>query len=232
MFSTRLAEQAAYYRARASEYDEWWQRLGRHDHGEEFSAQWNEETREVECALTRFAPSGNVLELASGTGWWTERLARMATALTCVDAAPETIALNRERLARADLPLPTYVEADLFAWNPAERFDVVFFSFWLRHVPSDLFEPFWRTVANALKPEGRVFFIDSHPVAARTTQRNHATDAGDETEERRLNDGRTFRIVKIYHEPSAVADRLQRLGWRATCNATPRFFIYGEASLP
>jgi hypothetical protein len=41
-----------------------------------------------------------------------------------------------------------------------------------------------------------------------------------------------LRIVKIYHEPSAIAGRLQRLGWRATCNATPRFFIYGEASLP
>jgi predicted O-methyltransferase YrrM len=100
MPTPRLAEQAAYYRARANEYDEWWQRLGRHDHGEEFSAQWDEETREVERALARFAPSGNVLELASGTGWWTERLARTAAALTCVDAAPETIALNRERLAR------------------------------------------------------------------------------------------------------------------------------------
>ena len=159
MLTTRLAEQAAYYRARAPEYDEWWQRLGRHDHGEAFSAQWDEETREVERALARFKPAGNVLELASGTGWWTERLARTATALTCVDAAPETIALNRERLARAGLPLATYIEADLFAWQPTERFDVVFFSFWLSHVPSDLFDPFWRTVAAALKPEGRVFFV-------------------------------------------------------------------------
>ena len=67
-------------------------------------------------------------------------------------------------------------------------------------------------------------------MAARTVKRSHATDTGDETEERTLNDGRRFRIVKIYHEPSAIAERLQRLGWRATCSATPRFFIYGEAS--
>jgi hypothetical protein len=30
-----LSEQRSYYRARAPEYDEWWQRRGRYDHGED-----------------------------------------------------------------------------------------------------------------------------------------------------------------------------------------------------
>ena len=35
-----LAEQRSYYRARAPEYDEWWQRRGRFDRGEEELLEW------------------------------------------------------------------------------------------------------------------------------------------------------------------------------------------------
>jgi demethylmenaquinone methyltransferase/2-methoxy-6-polyprenyl-1,4-benzoquinol methylase len=228
--TTLLAEQAAYYRARAREYDEWWQRLGRHDHGPEATQAWREETREVEQALERFQPRGAALELASGTGWWTERLARTATSLTCIDASPETIAINHQRIADAKLPLPAYIEADLFAWRPAKRYDVVFFSFWLSHVPPERFDAFWRTVADALKPQGRVFFIDSRPDLT-STARDHKMPGDDGIQERKLNDGRTFRIVKLYYEPAELNERLLNLGWRATCSKTSRYFLYGEGTL-
>jgi len=225
-----LAEQRAYYRARAGEYDEWWQRQGRFDRGSEREAQWHEEVRDVERALDAFAPQGDVLELASGTGWWTERLARLAGRLTCVDASPEVMAVNRERLEAAGLSLPTYVEADLFAWHPTEHYDVVFFSFWLSHVPPERFDAFWAMVAQALKPGGRVFFIDNRLHPAATAQDQSPAETGG-VEERKLNDGSAFRIVKLYYTPEALVDRLAGLGWRARCQQTDRFFIYGEAAL-
>ena len=46
-----LADQIAYYRARAGEYDEWWFRAGRYDRGADFNAQWHAETAAVEAAL-------------------------------------------------------------------------------------------------------------------------------------------------------------------------------------
>lgn len=49
--------------------------------------------------------------------------------------------------------------------------------------------------------------------------------------ERRLNDGRTFKIVKIFYEPSRLAGRLGELGWAADVRATPHFFIYGRLAL-
>ncbi len=107
-----LAEQRAFYRARAPEYDEWWQRRGRYDRGGDADRiEWNREVDVVEAALAAFAPHGDVLELAGGTGWWTERLSRTADRLTVVDASPETLALNRERVQRPDVD---YVVADLF----------------------------------------------------------------------------------------------------------------------
>lgn len=223
-----LAEQAAYYRARADEYDEWWQRQGRYDRGPEATRAWRQEVAEVERALAAFDPRGDVLELACGTGWWTERLARTATSLTCVDASPEVLALNRARLAAAGLGVPRYVEADLFAWQPDALHDVVFFSFWLSHVPPDRFAPFWAAVAAALKPGGRAFLVDSRAEPT-STAADHAMPDATGLQTRRLNDGRTFRVVKLCREPEALASELGPLGWRTDLRSTPTYFVHGGA---
>jgi hypothetical protein len=64
-----LAEQRSYYWARAPEYDEWWQRRGRYDRGEEQRLEWQRQVAVVDDALTSFGAKGSVLELAGGTGW-------------------------------------------------------------------------------------------------------------------------------------------------------------------
>ena len=73
-----IAQQISYYQARAGEYDEWFLRQGRYDRGPEINRQWFTEVEEVRRALDAFAPGGDVLELAGGTGLWTEQLLRQA----------------------------------------------------------------------------------------------------------------------------------------------------------
>ena len=222
--SSILAEQIRHYRARASEYDEWFLRLGRYDRGEEHKLLWLDEVATVEAALAEAGPSGSILELACGTGLWTVHLAPKATELVCVDASPEVIAINK---ARVGDPKVRYVEADLFQWEPTATYDFIFFGFWLSHVPEAQFEPFWGKVRSALRPSGRVFLVDSRamPQMGAIDQPNGAG----ETVERRLNDGRTFRVVKIFHDPAQLADRLEKFGWEASMRQTRQFFIYGTA---
>ncbi len=92
-----LEEQLAYYRARAGEYDEWFLREGRHDRGPEWNRRWFSEVEEVRRELARFRPTGEVLEIACGTGLWTAELARYADRVTAVDASPEVLEINRAR---------------------------------------------------------------------------------------------------------------------------------------
>ncbi len=223
-----IAEQVAYYRARAPEYDDWFFRRREYDHGAGWNRRWRREVAELRRALDAARPSGRVLELACGTGLWTQRLARRADELTCVDASPEVIALNRERVGAERVE---YVCADLFAWQPARHYDFVFFGFWLSHVPAGAFLPFWSMVARALAPGGRVFFVDSrnHPAAREGGYADRPADRPSRSR-RRLRDGREFEIVKIFHRPDELEAQLRALGWSAAVRGTATFFLHGLAA--
>lgn len=225
-----IAEQLRYYRARAGEYDDWWHRRGRYDRGEAANARWFAEVGELEAAFERCAPEGDVLELACGTGLWTRRLARRARRVTAIDAAPEPLRLARERLAATPGATPVdFVEADVFDWRPDRRFDACCFAFWLSHVPEERFAAFWDTVGAAVRPGGRVLFLDSLRTQ-RSTAADHVLPApGEQTQTRRLGDGREFRVVKRFHDPAGVERRLAGLGWRAAVRRTEEFFLFGSA---
>jgi SAM-dependent methyltransferase len=224
-----LQQQLEYYRARAGEYDEWFLRQGRYDRGPSLNARWDDEVEAVAAALDTFQPSGEVLELACGTGLWTARLVAYANHVTAVDAAPEVLAINH---ARAESPIVRYIEADLFAWDPpAHAFDVVFFSFWLSHVPPQQFDAFWTRVRLALRPTGRFFLIDSRYEPTSTATDHQLPEPTATTLTRRLNDGRQFDIVKVFYEPDVLRDRLARLGWVADVRQTPTYFLYASGTV-
>ena len=224
MNSNILQEQIDYYRDRAPEYDEWFFRQGRYDRGAAHREQWFAEILAVESALLSIDLSGDILELACGTGLWTQSLASVANHLTAVDASPEVIELNRQKIQSQSVE---YIVADLFNWTPTQKFDFIFFGFWLSHVPMERFNDFWQMVKLALKPNGQVFFVDSlfDPTSPAI---NHAQLHQQGYAERKLNDGRIYQVVKVFHEPIQLAKSLQDLGWNSDIHATSNHFIYGS----
>ena len=217
---SRLEEQKRYYAARAPEYDDWWWRRGRYALDAERQRAWFADIAEADAALEAFAPLGDVLELAAGTGIWTRKLVRLADRVVAVDSSRETLALNT--------PEAEQVVADVFAWQPQERFDLCFFSFWLSHVPEERFDEFWTLVRSALRPGGRVFLVDSG-----SGDRAHTgTDQADGEETRTVSDGRAFRIVKRRWEPAALAARVSPLGFELDLTTTANgSFVVGGGGL-
>jgi demethylmenaquinone methyltransferase/2-methoxy-6-polyprenyl-1,4-benzoquinol methylase len=218
--SDLVSEQKRYYAERAPEYDDWWYRRGRYELAPDALARWQADVAEAESALDEFAPRGRVLELAAGTGIWTRRLVRLADRVVAVDANAETLALNTRE---AEL-----VRADVFEWEPAEHFDLVFFSFWLSHVPGERFDEFWSRVRAALEPRGRVFLVDSGAGDTAHT----GTDRSDGEETRSLADGRTFRIVKRRWRPDELVERVAPLGFALDLrDSVNGHFLYGGGVL-
>ena len=218
--SNLVTEQKRYYAERAPEYDDWWYRRGRYELDREALARWQADAAEAEAALEAFAPGGKALELAAGTGIWTRKLVGLAERVVAVDANAETLALNT---SAAELVL-----ADIFEWEPAEHFDLVFFSFWLSHVPEEQSDGFWALVRAALAPGGRVFLVDSGAGDTAHT----GTDQSGEEETRSLADGRTFRIVKRRWSPDELAGRVRQLGFELDLlDSENGHFVYGGGVL-
>jgi SAM-dependent methyltransferase len=199
-----LAEQLGYYRAVAAEY-------GGH-------ATLLPGGEELVNALDGFKPAGRVLELACGPGTWTGQLLEQADQVTAVDASPELLAIAKERA-----PGATFVQADVFDWEPHTRWDVVFFGFWLSHVPLERFESFWGLVDRCLEPGGRVFFCDDGYI----TEDERMEGEPGHTILRRLNDGTEHRVQKIPHEPAELERRLADLGWRIAVTPAGGPFYWG-----
>jgi SAM-dependent methyltransferase len=213
--SDLLETQKRYYAARAPEYDDWWYRRGRYAVDAETERAWNDDIAEVERALDAFGVHGAVVELAAGTGIWTHRLAGQADRVVALDANPEVLAFNT---APADKRV-----VDVFAWQPDERYDLCFFSFWHSHVPDDRLDDFWRTVRSALNPGGRVFLVDNG-----AGDLAHASRKTARTETRTVADGREFEIVKRWWVPDELEQRVAPLGFDLELHATANgYFLYG-----
>jgi trans-aconitate methyltransferase len=56
----------------------------------------------------------------------------MSRSLSALDGSPEMLQLNQARLRQASIE---YQCADLFTWEADRQYDLVFFAFWLSHVP-------------------------------------------------------------------------------------------------
>ena len=219
-----LDEQIAYYRARAGEYDDWWYRRGRYDRGAEFNQSWFAEAASVRAALHALGPSGRVLELACGTGIWTEELLKFSADITAVDASPEVIELNRARLHS---PAVRYRQLDLFAWEPDAEFDLVFIGFWLSHVPPERLDAFLDKVRRSVRAGGRLFIVDSLFDPSSTAKDHVLLDKGENWQVRKLGDGREFKVVKVFYEPAELRAKLERLGFTMDVRKSGNFFLYG-----
>jgi ubiquinone/menaquinone biosynthesis C-methylase UbiE len=185
-----LQEQIAYYRARAHEYDAavpLGPPPGLH-------------------LLQEMGPFEQVLELACGTGIWTQALLSIGCEITAVDAAPEMLEINARKVGSARVH---YRLADLFTWEPDRQYDLVFCAFWLSHVPPDALNAFLATLRRALRPGGYLVIVDQD-----IPPHEHRLVAQDDIHAlRQTSDGRTFTIVKVFYDLATLEDKLTHLGF-------------------
>ncbi len=220
-----IQQQITYYSARAEEYDEWFYRTGRYDRGEEINQRWFNEAIVVRTALYQIGAVENILELACGTGIWTQELLNIGKQITALDASQQVIEINRRKLGATNIE---YRLVDLFSWQPDAEYDLVFFSFWLSHVPPTLVDSFLAKVYKSVRVGGQVFIIDSRFEPTSTAKNHILENDGDIYITRKLNNEQEFKIVKIFYQPEELRDKLTQVGFHAEVKVTDNYFIYAN----
>ena len=218
-------ELVAYYEARAPEYDDWYLRRGRYERGPIHDAAWNAELDAAGRWLDSLPISGQIVELAAGTGWWSPLLAAKGE-LSIYDAAEAPLDRARDRLLAHGLRAHIHTRD---AWaEPDRQVDALFVGFWLSHVERDRLGAFLDLARRWLRDGGTFAFIDSLP-DPQSGAADHAPPAADRSV-RKLDDGREFEIVKVYYTPPELEAALLEAGFvAAEVTTTGRFFVLGTA---
>ncbi|WP_334815437.1 class I SAM-dependent methyltransferase [Nostoc sp.] len=220
-----LQQQIEYYRARAKEYDQWFYRKGRYDRGIENNQRWFNEVAVIKNTLHQIGVVDDILELACGTGIWTQELLNIGKKITAIDASEEVITINRSKL---NLLSVEYYIKDLFSWQPDTEYDLVFFAFWLSHVPPKLLDSFLTKVYQSVRVGGQVFIIDSFFEPTSTANNHILEDDGNIYKTRKLNNDQEFQIFKIFYQPDELKDKLKKAGFEAEVKVTDNYFIYAQ----
>jgi ubiquinone/menaquinone biosynthesis C-methylase UbiE len=221
-------EMAAYYAARAAEYDDWYLRRGRYERGPIHDAAWNAELDAAGRWLDGLPIRGRIVELAAGTGWWSPLLADKGELwMSDVNAAP--LERARDRLLAHGLRAHIHVRD---AWaepeSPPAPADALFAGFWLSHVERARTPAFLDLASRWLAPGGRLALIDSLP-DPQSGAADHPAPAADRAI-RRLDDGREFAIVKVHRSRDEIAANLEAAGFHeVTVSTTGRFFVLATA---
>ena len=220
-------ELRAYYAARAGEYDDWFLRKGRYSRGAIADTAWAADMDTATLWLDAQPLSGEIVELAAGTGWWSPLLAQKATTLWLYDINEEPLDFARQRLLAHGLAAHIHVRD---AWaEPDRQVDALFCGFWLSHVARARLGEFLALCRRWLKPGGRMAFIDSRR-DPESSAIDHPPPEND-LSVRKLDDGQAFTIVKVYWQPEELEAALLAAGFGSVkVTTTPRFFLMGEAT--
>jgi ubiquinone/menaquinone biosynthesis C-methylase UbiE len=184
-----------YYRARAPEYEQIYYR--------------DDPLRRAEIdteavRLAELAAGRTVLELACGTGYWTQVMSRTAKSIIASDIAAETLIEARKKEYHCPVEFKT---EDMFAVSYDEgAFDLVALGFWFSHQPRQEYERLFQILTRPLRSDGLIWMIDNNPPAEGSAVDPHLDEHGNNYKQRNLSDGRSFLIVKNYFGGEELAD--------------------------
>ena len=188
---TRVEDTAMqdYYAARAREYDRIYAKPERQD-----------DLRRLESWLPGVLAGRRVLELACGTGYWTQFYAAAAQGVLGIDSAQQTLDIARARLP----PSVQLLQGDAYRLPRLDAtFDAAFTGFWWSHIPQRRIAGFLHGLHAALQPGARVVFMDNRFVPGSSTPVAERDADGDSFQLRTLDDGSVHRVLKNF--PSAEA---------------------------
>jgi SAM-dependent methyltransferase len=175
-----------YYAKRAAEYERIYAKPER-----------QEDLQRLRDFVERTFAGASVLEVACGTGYWTEVMARTAASVVAADINAEVLAIARAKPIAAGKV--TFLEADAYALpKVGGRYSAGLAAFWWSHVPRARLRGFLEGFRGVLGRGSRVVFLDNVYVEGSSTPISRTDENGDTYQMRKLEDGSWHEVLKTF----------------------------------
>ena len=188
-----------YYAARAPEYDRIYLKPER-----------QADLHEIRQWLPVLFRGKSILEVACGTGYWTQYLAPVAGRVLAIDASPETLQIARTRPGTGNVE---FVVGDAYELAPTvPAFESAFAGFWFSHIPKTRIREFLEGLHAVLMPGAKVVFLDNRFVEGSSTPVSERDDEGNTYQMRQLDDGSRHRVLKNFPSRLEFGHSLEGIG--------------------
>jgi ubiquinone/menaquinone biosynthesis C-methylase UbiE len=170
-----------------------------------------EEQNDLQKAIQIFQDlfaSKTVLEVACGTGYWTNHISKTATAVFATDINENVVKIAKERVRN---PNAEFEVADMFSLEPNDKFDAFFGGFIWSHISIQALNDFLIKASKLLNPASTIAFIDSKPVpgSAHDKKRISKIDAfGNSFQTRQVDNGSTHIVLKNFPSKEFLIEKL------------------------
>lgn len=190
-------EMTDYYAKRASEYERIYRKPERQSN-----------LKQLQATLAVSFRGLNLLEIACGTGYWTQFACRSAKSIVATDYNEEVLVIAREK-DYGDCPI-TFVKADACVLNEVDGpFSAALVGFWWSHVPKAKLDDFLQVLHSKLSKGATVIMLDNRYVEGSSTPISRTDDEGNTYQTRKLSDGSTHEVLKNFPAQGEFTKRIE-----------------------
>lgn len=195
-----------YYRARADTYDAVYAKPERQP-----------DLAHLRAWLPDVVAGRHALEVAAGTGYWTDVYADAAASVVATDVNAATLDVARSRRSWPDTV--SFVEADAFELSAVKgRRDAAVVGFFWSHITQGRLEEFLGGLVDRLTPGAPVVFFDNRYVEDSNYPITRTDSDGNTYQERTLADGSRWEVLKNFPSADEVRERLAPMSTTVTVN--------------
>jgi ubiquinone/menaquinone biosynthesis C-methylase UbiE len=202
MLNTDLA---AYYAERAAEYEEIYLKPERQN-----------DLSIIKSFLREKFRNKNVMEVACGTGYWTQVIAETAHCVLATDYNSEVLAVAGSKSYRC--PNVQFQIAEAYSLDSLKgEFNAGLSAFWWSHIPNTQINHFLKSFHSALQDNASIVIVDNRFVEGSSTPIHRTDESGNTYQLRGLKNGSVHEIVKNFpsHDElmvhfSSVAQNIQQ----------------------
>ena len=186
-----------YYSKRAAEYEQIYQKPER-----QHELEW------LRRRVPELLAGRTVLEVACGTGYWTQFIARKAARVHACDINDSVLEIA------ADKPIPkdrvSFFKADAVSLEGVPPgCDAAFAGFWWSHVKKSAIERFVSNLAGRLEPGARVVVLDNQFAEGSSTPVSRRDAEGNTYQMRHLANGEQYEVLKNFPSGAELAEAVR-----------------------